>query len=274
MSKTIAFQKWEATGNDFLFIDQESQGVLAQDLPLSAVVEACHREKGFGADGVILYSRSNSRQASMTVINSDGSRGDMCGNALRCLAHILKQQSGQQSHQVKLTSRSVEVSSSDAHQAAVVMGRVAAVGEQPFMVSVDAFNAVVAAKGYLCSFGNPHYVVPVPKIPSDWEKLGAALQSPAHQYLGTHGINCGFLETESRSGARRLRVFERGAGPTKSCGSGACAASAVLQHLGLSSPPHILDLPGGRLTIERRDEAFILKGEARLEYVGEWKLEI
>ena len=274
MLKTLAFQKWEATGNDFLFIDQESQGILAHQLPIAAVIEACHRDRGYGADGVILYSRPESGQATMTVINSDGSRGDMCGNALRCLAHILREKSGQDHHHVELTSRTVEVSSLGENQAAVTMGQVQAQGEQAFMASLADFDAVVGHRGYLCSFGNPHYVVPVPQIPSNWEDLGAALQEPAHRHLGTHGINCGFVETESRSGGRRLRVFERGAGPTKSCGSGACAASAVLQHLELSPPPHTLELPGGQLVIERRDSAFVLRGEARLEYLGDWKVEI
>ena len=274
MQRTLAFQKWEATGNDFLFIDEEDQGVLAHQLPLPAVVEACRRDTGFGADGVILYSCPEDGRATMTVINSDGSRGDMCGNALRCLAHILKEKTGRADHSVQLTSRTVEVLSQSDDLAAVEMGPVQSQGKLALMASLDDFDIILGARGYLCSFGNPHYVVPVPRIPSNWEELGAALQTPAHEHLDTHGINCGFVELEADSKARELRVFERGAGPTKSCGSGACAASAVLQHLKLGPAPHSLQLPGGQLVIGRQGDSFILKGEARREYLGEWKVEL
>lgn len=270
---TIQFQKWEATGNDFIFVDSLSQSFGPADLTAEQAVRACDRQIGFGADGVVFYSADDSGPAHMTVVNSDGSSGGMCGNALRCLAEILRRRTGRPSHRVKLADRTVELRSSAEEQPQVLMGPACPLGDRAVFSDHEVLSSVAGRRGHLLSFGNPHYVIPVKAIPADWEELGRALQTPAHEALGTGGINVGFVEVQP--GPERihiLRVFERGAGATKSCGSGACAASAVLEHVLGLAPPHSLHLTGGILSIGREDEQYTLSGPARLEYDGTWKI--
>jgi diaminopimelate epimerase len=269
--KKIAFQKWEATGNDFLFIDAQHQGVSATDLSARQVVEVCDRETGCGADGVVLYSHSN-QSARMTIINSDGSMGDMCGNALRCLAQILTAATGQVEQRVELRNRSVTVRSVGAGRGSVLMGSAEPEGSRALLESLDELDDAMGGQGHLLSFGNPHYVVPFDRIPQDWERRGQICQGVADKLLQTGGINCGFLETRAQDGVFQLRVFERGAGATESCGSGACAASAVLERVSGQEPPHRLALTGGILEIAREGPQFVLSGPVRKEYEGVWKL--
>lgn len=273
--REVAFQKWEATGNDFLFIEEKSQSLIADSLPIDAIKKACHREDGFGADGIILYSSENDHPVGMTVVNSDGSRGGMCGNALRCLGRILTERTSRKEHKVKLAGREVEIHSLEGDDVSVMMGPAGALNDRPILSSLTDLDLIAKSQGYLLSFGNPHYVFPVDQIPSNWQEIGRSLQTPADNLLGTGGINCGFVERRPRpDGTHLLRVFERGAGATQSCGSGACAASAVLEHIQGNKPPHKLILPGGTLTIGRYAEGFILTGPARREYIGKWGLHL
>lgn len=268
--KQFAFQKWEATGNDFFFIDSVSESVTAEDLAVDEIRAICDRSSGDGADGVVFFTRDSDLTAEMTIVNSDGSRGDMCGNALRCLSRILAED-GHSRHRVKLSQRSVTVVAEESETGSVVMGTAGPEGERPIFDGLCELDEIMGGKGYLLSFGNPHYVVPYPSIPKNWEELGALCQPVAHRLLQTGGINCGFLQTVSVGESNPLRVFERGAGATKSCGSGACAASAVLEFLGLQEPPHRLTLTGGDLVISRTGGEFVLSGPVRKEYEGVWK---
>lgn len=269
--KSIAFQKWEATGNDFFFIDARHQGVKAEELPAERIVQICDRQDGGGADGVVLYWLEG-RRARMTIINSDGSLGDMCGNALRCLARILFETTGLAEQQVELRHRSVTVRALKDGRGAVVMGRPEGQGQRPLLTSLPELDREMGGQGHLLSFGNPHYVVIYDRLPGDWEERGARSQGVAHELLGTGGINCGFLDRSAVGGVFSLRVFERGAGATKSCGSGACAASAVLERVCGEHPPHKLELTGGTLEIGREGELFVLSGSVSKEYEGVWKL--
>lgn len=269
----VAFQKWEATGNDFLFVDAESQG-LGDNLPRpEAVRKVCHRQEGLGADGVVLYT-VDEHGATMKIINADGSKASMCGNALRCLAQILFHQTGRAKHLVQLTNRQVTVSYLEKGQSSVVMGPAQALdAHELFSERAELSQVLGHSPSYLVSFGNPHLVVPVDKIPTNWRELGAAVQEPSDQILGTGGINCGFVERQpDDEGVYQLRVFERGVGETQSCGSGACAASVVLEILNQRQPPHRLELSGGILTLDRQDKDVVLSGPACKEYEGAWEI--
>ena len=273
--RSIAFQKWEATGNDFFFIDADAEALEASAFLPKVVSALCRREGAEGADGIVLYGELAGGVTRMTIINSDGSFGDMCGNALRCLAEILTRRDGRAEHKVQLPQRRVNVTCSEPGISSVQMGPVVAQQGRTLFQSLPELNAILGGRGYLLSFGNPHYVVPVEEIPQDWEDRGADCQKIAHQVLGTGGINCGFVGRRVDSqGLYQLRVYERGAGATKSCGSGACAASAVLEQVEKLPAPHRLALPGGVLSIERQEQNFILLGPAGKEHEGTFNLEI
>jgi len=196
----------------------------------------------------------------------------MCGNALRCLAEILFQSDGTKRHVVQLSHRQVVVDREKPNYTSVDMGKAAPLNNLQLLATVPELSRLAGATGYAVSFGNPHFVIPVETVPEDWEKVGRKMQEPAHRLFSTGGINCGFVTTEpDGDGVYQLRVFERGAGATQACGSGACAASAVLAAKLNRHAPHRLSLPGGELLIGRQEGRFILKGPASMEYEDFWE---
>lgn len=249
-------------------VDLAGSKLSLQQFTSDLVRQVCDRDSGVGADGVVLldFSKDTTR---MTIINSDGSPSGMCGNALRCVAQVLSRRSGRASRLVSIGDRLVETSVDEEGVAGVVIGPPEGLEGRAPLDSVPELDATVG-RGYLLWFGNPHNVVPVARIPDDWVDRGEKVQEIADRNLGTGGINCGFLEQEPTEGVHRLRVFERGAGVTQSCGSGACAASAVLENVLGIEPPHRLALLGGILTVGRGPGGFTLSGPARLEFEGEW----
>ncbi len=271
----LPYQKWDATGNDFVVIHEANSPFSADLFPSDLVVRLCDRAQGVGADGVVILRAPvvSSGPDEMVIWNSDGSRGDMCGNALRCVAMVLSRGSSDLPRQVKVGQRLVHTRVDSLESSTVLMGPVAAVGDEPALANLPELDQIMGGRGYLLSFGNPHYVVPAEAIPDDWVARGAEAQAVAHQRLGTGGINCGFLgTTPDGEGVFPLCVFERGVGVTQSCGSGACAASAVLERRLDIAPPHRLRLPGGVLRIGRGEAGFELTGPARLDFEGEWEL--
>lgn len=271
----LPYQKWDATGNDFVMVRESRSPLTAEQFSPDLVVRLCDRSSGVGADGVVVLRSGGgpSEPDEMIIWNSDGSPGGMCGNALRCVAMVLGGAGESSEHKVKVGARTVATRVDGPAFSTVMMGPVASQGDRPLYDHLPELDRLLGAPGYLLSFGNPHYVVPTSSIPPDWISRGEQAQALAHQLLGTGGLNCGFLSTETDDeGIYPLCVYERGVGATQSCGSGACAASAVLQHrLGIP-PVHRLRLPGGVLTIGRDPTGYELAGGARMDFEGEWEL--
>lgn len=271
---SIPYEKWDATGNDFVVVDLQHSPLTVDQFPAPLVVAMCDRQHGVGADGVVLLEHGREgAPAHVMICNSDGSPSAMCGNALRCVALLLARQRGAGVHRVLLGERLLATRADGPDRSRVTMGRVAPVGDRAPLSSLPELDELLGGRGYLLSFGNPHYVVVYDEIPADWVQRGEAAQSVAHRLLGTGGINCGFLQRPTgRAETTPLRVFERGAGVTQSCGSGACAASAVVEQALAVAPPHCLRLLGGVLEVGRSDGEFELAGPARQEFVGRWSL--
>ena len=267
---SVPYEKWDATGNDFVVIDLSLSPIERGSFTPDLVREMCDRKHGVGADGVVLLDCAEGEQPHHVAIwNSDGSSAEMCGNALRCVAVLLAGPA-----QVRIGSRTVGTRSDEPEYSHVAMGPAAAQDGHAMFASLPGLDEVLGGKGYLLSFGNPHYIIPLFRIPEDWARRGAQAQALGHQLLGTNGINCGFLQTEPDAhGHYPLCVFERGVGVTQSCGSGACAASAVLERVLGVTPPHRLQVLGGQLEIGRESNGgFELGGPARREFTGQWRL--
>ena len=266
----VPYETWDATGNDFVVVDLALSPLDEEGFTPDLVRRMCDRQNGVGADGVVLLGRAEGKPHRVAIWNSDGSGAEMCGNALRCVAVLLAAPA-----QVRIGPRTVGTRADGPEYSRVAMGPAAAHDDRPIFESLPELDDVLGARGYLLSFGNPHYVVPMARIPVDWERRGAEAQDVAHRLLGTGGINCGFLQLDPEpDGHYPLRVFERGVGVTQSCGSGACAASAVLESALGVSPPHRLQVLGGLLEIGRDPQGgFELGGPARREFAGQWRLE-
>ncbi len=261
----LQFSKYQGLGNDFLLLDSRhglalSEGGGPSELDPGSIRRLCDRRFGVGADGVILaLPPREGGELRMRIFNADGSEPEMCGNGIRCLARFLADTDGDapgRSWQIEtLAGRIVPELQAD--------GRIRVDMGAPFLqpeqvpttlpigpqglpqgeLEVEGFRLRVAAAG----MGNPHVVIPVEDVAAvDLEGLGAALEvHPAFPArTNVHFVQA--LHPEHLV----MRVWERGAGPTLACGTGACATLVACHLLGLSERRARLDLPGGSLEID------------------------
>jgi diaminopimelate epimerase len=254
----VSFEKWQGLGNDFVLVDAQAWNDAGAGPETAKRV--CDRHFGVGADGVLLVERAGT-DTRMIVINSDGSRPEMCGNGLRCVAA----QCGQGMWQVETDAGSFSCSVTGS-QVRVPMGRVL-VGEDVVAVSGDRSFSLRRA-----SIGNPHAIT----LTDDDVVSLCAAHGPALTVdeAFPDGANIEFVRVLGPTHIR-VAVWERGAGPTLACGTGACATVATLVHMGLCSADTdiTVSLPGGDLTIRAgRDGTTQMQGPAQRVFRGELDL--
>lgn len=258
----MTFEKWEGLGNDFLFVE----GVAPPEAPLLAQ-NWCHRRTGVGADGLV-YLSSGPR---MVVFNSDGTRPQMCGNAVRCIGadlHARGQLALNQWVEVETDSgpRRLRVlsHSDDRWQVEVDMGPPRPIEGFPALLPIPE----VSLPGHFVSMGNPHLVVLCPEgLPArgDFERWGPWLSSAP--LVPAEGVNVEFVARDGDG--LKLWVWERGAGPTEACGTGACAALVVAQRVGWVQGQTRVSLPGGDLQITwNGQDGVFMAGPARRVFSG------
>jgi diaminopimelate epimerase len=257
----LHFSKYQGLGNDFLMVDGRRAQPTDPALQLSPerVRRLCDRRFGVGADGVIVaLPPQGDGELRMRIFNADGSEPEMCGNGIRCLARFLADsdgdEAGRQWQVETLAGRIVPELMAD-RTIRVNMGAPllepgavpttlapgpAGLPQGTLSVAGTCFD--VAAAG----MGNPHVVIPVEAVETiDLERFGAALEvDPAFPAR----TNVHFVQVLNPAHLV-MRVWERGAGPTLACGTGACATLVVCQRLGLCGSEARVDLPGGPLTI-------------------------
>jgi diaminopimelate epimerase len=289
----LRFSKYQGLGNDFLIVSEESASALTPAL----VQRICDRHFGVGGDGILIVGQQGERP-SMRVINADGSRPEMCGNGLRCVALYLVEQrrSGSASFVVETEAgpHPVEVElplargparpdlgPSRSAQVKVFM-RAASLAARE--VLRDASGEWIG-RGFSCdnrelamttvSMGNPHAVLFAPEGFSQAEmaSLGPRLERDP-RFLA--GANVGFARLVSPT-VLDLTVWERGVGFTLACGTGACAAAVAAVEPG-QSPRHrelTVKLPGGalRIVVGERAEPIQMTGPALHVFDGELSLE-
>jgi len=258
----LQFSKYQGLGNDFLLLDGRDleDGDRAFGLDAEAVRRLCDRRFGVGGDGVILaLPPRQGGELRMRIFNADGSEPEMCGNGIRCLARFLADSDGDEPGRIwqveTLAGRIVPELRADG-TIRVDMGppllEPAAVpttlplgpaGLPQGELEVEGHTFTVAAAG----MGNPHVVIPVEDVEAvQLERFGAALER--HPAFPAR-TNVHFVQVLSPEHLV-MRVWERGAGPTLACGTGACATLVACHRLGLCQCRARLDLPGGPLWIE------------------------
>jgi diaminopimelate epimerase len=284
MSSPLRFAKYEGLGNDFIVVDGRSQ-----DLAVAAehAVALCDRHLGVGADGVLLVEFRGGKPA-MRVINADGSRPEMCGNGLRCvvlyLAHsgfVVAPSREREAVEVTVDTDSgphrCRLWREDGEDLVEVGMRAASLDPASLPVQADVAGPLLDAPfemdgkhvRFTCvSMGNPHAVT--------FDDIGEA-RAVLGPRLGTHprfehGANIGFGRM---LGPQRLElaVWERGAGFTQACGTGACAAAVAAIETGRAkrNEPIEVRLPGGylRILVSDRDRPILMTGPARRVFEGE-----
>lgn len=279
MSK-IPFVKMHGTGNDYVYID-------AIRHPVSDAVtlarEVSHRHFGVGGDGLILIKAHAGADGEMDMYNADGSRSEMCGNGLRCVAKYLHDTYARGKNKLKLMTgagwREATVVARDAQGLATSiqldMGAPIFAGLQiPTTLDMpEVMQQTLQAGGQSftyssVSMGNPHCVIFVENVAQfPVEKFGPLIENHP---LFPRRVNVEFVQVVSRNELIQ-RTWERGSGETWACGTGASAVAVVGKRLGLTDSRVTIHLTGGDLLLEYSGEGSVkMTGNAVEVFRGEW----
>lgn len=258
----VDFVKYHGLGNDFIFIEDFGGNLVPNGEKLAKAL--CHRNFGIGADGLVLITK-DSDLYTMRIFNADGSEAEMCGNAIRCLADYLLQAGLVQGQELKINTIS-GIKEITYHEGLYVVD----MGEPDFSfhagneVIVDACDQSWSIQPV--SMGNPHGVTFVDDLAQvDFFTCGPRLEQDP---IWPEKSNIEFVQVLS-SNHLKIKVWERGAGPTLACGTGACAAAVVATKLGFTNGPVQVSLPGGDLTIEwRSNNKVYMAGPAKRVFQG------
>ncbi len=277
---TIEFTKYHGLGNDFILIDnrQSSEPILTPE----QAVELCDRHFGIGADGVIFALPATSPDADykMRIFNSDGSEPEMCGNGIRCLARFLADLAAPsrtpQTYHIQTLAGMITPQIQADGQVTVDMGvpRLTAAEIPTTLMEEDCQTILqpleVAGQTWkvtCVSMGNPHcitFVDNVAEIPL--ETIGPQFE---HHPVFPQRTNVEFVQVVAPD-YLKMRVWERGAGITLACGTGACASLVAGFITGRCERKATIELPGGPLVIEwsESNERIYMTGPAKLVFTG------
>ncbi len=245
MRGRVAVAKMHGARNDFVVLDARRHTV--DDLSAFALA-VCDRHAGIGADGVLAIGSSDRAAVSMRVVNPDGSEAEMCGNGVRCVARYLDERGEGGEFEIETLAgliRTSVVERGEVYRVRVNMGT-------PHIESIDGAEAPSA----IVETGNRHVVRSRDGLDaSDLLARGEATKGDA-RYPG--GINV-HLATVIDRHTLRVRHYERGAGLTMACGTGAVACASAAIARGEARSPVTVHVPGGELTIEweRGGDAFM-----------------
>jgi diaminopimelate epimerase len=283
--RKLAFTKMHGCGNDYIYIVADRMrpadpGALARRLS--------DRRFGIGGDGLIMLCPSTTADVRMEMYNADGSRGEMCGNGIRCVARLHFEVSGGRKNPIVVDTdcgpRSIvlTVEGGRAVGATVDMGTPILEGRE---IPVDRdgriidFPLAVASREYritAVSMGNPHCVVFVEDEgvlsldDAEFARLGRQFE---HHSFFPRRVNTEFILPISRN-RLKMRVWERGSGETLACGTGACAAQVAAVLTDRADRAATVELRGGNLEIEWRERGpdaghVFMTGEAVEVFAGE-----
>ncbi|HEY1330693.1 MAG TPA: diaminopimelate epimerase [Actinomycetota bacterium] len=293
----MRFEKYHGTGNDFVFVEDLDAEL---DLDPSLVVAVCDRHRGVGADGLIRIVRGDVWDAGaghgtdpafrggeffMDHYNADGLTAEMCGNGIRCLAKFVRERGLTDRSEIVVGTRAgerrlaLDVRDGVVRRVTVDMGAPAferkaipMTGEPTDTFELQPLEA--AGRTYTAtalSMGNPHCVLflePGEDL-AGYDVAGVGRTIELRDDLFPSKVNVEFVQVVD-DGRIRMRVWERGVGETMACGTGACAAAAACAASGRTGRRVRVDIPGGRLDIDWRDDDRVdMTGPATFVFAGE-----
>jgi len=272
----LRFTKMHGIGNDYVYVDCFSQ-TLADPSALARRVSP--RRTGIGSDGLILICPSRVADCRMEMYNADGSRGQMCGNGIRCVAKYVYEHGLAPRHVLHIET-DAGIKTLQLHPVGKRVQRVTVDMGEPIL---DGRRIPVAADGRIVdaplqvdgtmyhvtcvSMGNPHCVIFVNDVAAlSLEQLGPRFE---HHPFFPERVNTEFIEVLNRT-QLRMRVWERGSGETAACGTGACAALVAAVLNDRADHRAVVQLNGGDLDIEwRNDNHVLMTGAAEEVFSGE-----
>jgi diaminopimelate epimerase len=255
----LAFEKWQGLGNDFVIVEAAPQ------LDDQLVRRICDRRYGVGADGILIVSGLDGGEPRMIVRNADGSRPEMCGNGIRCVAGMWAHRGGAGSRVVIATDSGPRVCEIERR------------GDGSFLIGVDmgmgrlggVLDVTIDGRVHRferANLGNPHAITFEPYEQAQIDQVG-----PLVSRAEAGGTNVEFCSGDERR--IRVTVWERGVGRTLACGTGACAVALAACATGRArfDQPVEVELPGGVLTVtvEGGSQRVSMRGPAERVFAGE-----
>lgn len=277
MNQQADFSKWQGIGNDYVIV---ADADLPFDLTPERVAAICDRHYGIGADGILAWSDSPVAEFRLDIYNPDGSRAEMCGNGIRMLARHLHGRglAGAATFSVDTDAGIVTPTVLPDGSVRVEMGQAALGGyhsDRGSSKEAEAASSVMpgelsaGGRDYSFTFvdmGNPHCVIAV----DDLGLVDLAVEGPPieEHELFPGRANVEFMRIEGPT-ELSMKVWERGAGETRACGTGACAVAVAAVGSGEVESPLTVHLPGGDLEIEvDSDFNVVMTGPAEEVYSG------
>lgn len=277
----MKFTKMQGIGNDYVYVNCFQETV---EHPGEVAKLVSDRHFGIGSDGLILIKPSDVADFEMDMYNSDGSRGAMCGNGIRCVAKYVYDYGLTDKTSITVNTASgikyldLTIEDGKAVQIRVNMG---APILEPFKIPVISEKEIVLDEPILAdgkeyritavSMGNPHAVTYIDDVKGlDIEKIGPQFE---HHPIFPDRVNTEFVKVLDRHTVE-MRVWERGAGETLACGTGACAVAVASILNGLTEDEVTVKLLGGDLKIywNRKENLVYMTGPAEVVFDGEIKL--
>lgn len=275
----IRFTKMHGAGNDYIYINAINS--CPANLP-ELSNEMSDRHKGVGSDGVVLIMPSDKADFRMRMFNADGSEGEMCGNASRCVAKYVYDKGLTSKRKITLETLAgikvleiTKVVDEKVREVKVDMGEPSFVPENiptnsncevidmPISTSLGTLNLTAVGTG------NPHGVVIMDSVSDlDIDSIGPEIQN---NELFPRKANIEFVRIINRNEIE-MRVYERGSGETMACGTGACASVVATSRLGLTDRRATVHLKGGDLQIHWAENNHVyMTGEAATVFEGEYE---
>ena len=279
---SLTFTKMHGAGNDFVLLDGRGTLPVAIESLASALAD---RRFGVGCDQVLVVRDGQEARFAMDIWNADGSRAEMCGNGIRCFAKWLYERGELGSHREVIETlggpRWVEVAEADGELRVTVGMGVPSFdpASLPMTPGTQVPNAAtLQVNGHVIdvtgvSVGNPHVVAFI----DDVDAFPLATVGPLVERHPRFPERTNFeIVDVTAPGKLRVRVWERGAGLTLACGTGAAATAAAAIAAGRVAPGNVaLDMPGGQLhvTWDGNDNEVTMQGPATTVFAGEWPTE-
>ena len=276
----MKFTKMQGLGNDYVYVNGFEERI---ENPSEMAVKVSNRNFGVGSDGLILINPSEKADFEMEMYNADGSRGEMCGNGIRCVAkYVYDYGLTDKTHISVETLGGIKYLDLTVEDGKVILVRVD-MGSPiltPAQIPVIADEAEAVAVPILVdeteyqmtcvSMGNPHAVIFMDDIEHlEMEKIGPKFE---HHERFPNRVNTEFVKVLDRQTAS-MRVWERGSGETLACGTGACAVAVACILGGYTENKVTVKLLGGDLLIEwdREQNKIYMTGPAEVVFDGVWK---
>jgi len=278
MSRSLRFTKMQGLGNDFAVLDCTTR---AFDLTRAQIRRLADRHFGVGCDQVLVVEKPTQPGVDFRyrIFNADGGEVEQCGNGARCFVEFVREKGLTVQRAIRVQTRGgiIEPKVEDDGQVSVNMGLPQfGAADVPFITDDAALVQPLEVGGSIAmitalSMGNPHAV----QVVADVDSAPVTSQGPLIERHPRfpRGTNAGYMQVVDRAKIR-LRVWERGAGETLACGTGACAAVVVGIRRGMLDSPVGVQTRGGRLTVawEGGGAPVTMTGPAVTVFEGEWRV--